>query len=308
MKKKVFLSNKDEVITLLGEYDKNIHLFEKMYGVKILYHENDGFEKFVVEINGPRSKVSKAYSKLLAMNNKLRDNSGNEKSYPGRADAVYITSTGKEIVPLSKNQRNYVKLIQDNDIVISIGPAGTGKTFLAVASALAKLETGKLNRIVLTRPVVESGERLGFLPGDLYEKINPYLKPLHDAFYTMLGPDRFHQYRDDEIIEIIPLAYMRGRTLEDAFIVLDEAQNTVPEQMKMFLTRLGVNSQVVVTGDITQIDLEKKNRSGLVLIREILSEIKGIKFAYFSEKDVIRHNLVKEIIKAYEKWEVKNSV
>lgn len=302
MKKKIFLSNKDEVITLLGEYDKNIHLLEKMYGVKILYHENDGLEKFVVEISGPRSKVSKAYSKLLAMNNNKAITS------PGRADAVYVTFKGKEIVPLSKNQKDYVKLVQDNDMVISIGPAGTGKTFLAVASALAKLETGKVNRIVLTRPVVESGERLGFLPGDLYEKINPYLKPLHDAFYTMLGPDRFHQYRDDEIIEIIPLAYMRGRTLEDAFIVLDEAQNTVPEQMKMFLTRVGVNSQVVVTGDITQIDLEKKNRSGLVLIREILSGIKGIKFAYFSEKDVIRHKLVKEIIKAYEKWEARNSV
>lgn len=310
MKKKIFLDNKDEVISLLGDSDKNLHLLEKTYGVKILYHEYNDSRNFVVEITGNRSKVAKAFSKLLQMKNRLQDNPGSAGTLlpavsVGRGAGIFVTFSGKEIIPLSKNQKDYVEAIRNNDIVISIGPAGTGKTFLAVASALTCLESGKVNRIVLTRPVVESGERLGFLPGDLHEKINPYLKPLYDAFYTMLGPDRFQRYYDDEIIEIVPLAYMRGRTLENAFIILDEAQNTVSEQMKMFLTRMGFNSQAVITGDITQIDLEKKHQSGLVQISDIVAGIKGIKFVYFSEKDVVRHKLVKEIIKAYERWEEK---
>ena len=183
------------------------------------------------------------------------------------------------------------------------GPAGTGKTFVAVAAALAALEKNLVSRIVLTRPVVEAGEKLGFLPGDLYEKTNPYLKPLYDAFYNMLGPERFQEFRDEEIIEIVPLAYMRGRTLDDAFIILDEAQNTTTEQMKMFLTRMGISSQAVVTGDVTQIDLPDKAASGLVVAQEILDGIPEIAFINFTEEDIVRHALVKTIIRAYTEWE-----
>jgi phosphate starvation-inducible protein PhoH and related proteins len=307
MKKRIYLNNRDEVMALLGEYDKNIRAMEKRYGVSILYSENEGPNNFIVELDGPKSKVAEAHSKLLELKGSPKGHSDAERGAPVYSgDTLYIAHSGKEIVPLTENQRNYANAIRENDMVISIGPAGTGKTFLAVASALAALENGRVNRIVLSRPVVESGERLGFLPGDLYEKVSPYLKPLYDAFYTMLGPDKFHRYREETTIEIVPLAYMRGRTLENAFIVLDEAQNTVPEQMKMFLTRLGSNSKAVITGDITQIDLENKKQSGLIIVKEILSGIDGIKITYFSEKDVIRHKLVKKIIKAYEKWEETN--
>ncbi|MCS7228148.1 MAG: PhoH family protein, partial [Endomicrobia bacterium] len=218
----------------------------------------------------------------------------------------YLAYDGEIIKPKTATQKLYLELMDENDIVIAIGPAGTGKTFLAVMAALLKLDRGDVYKIVLTRPVVEAGEHLGFLPGDLYDKINPYLKPLYDAFFVMLGPDKLKRYLDEEIIEIIPLAYMRGRTLNDAFIILDEAQNTTPEQMKMFLTRLGFNSQLVITGDVTQIDLERHITSGLVLITEILKDIEEIKFIYFNENDIIRHKLVKKIVKAYEQWEANN--
>jgi Phosphate starvation-inducible protein PhoH, predicted ATPase len=178
---------------------------------------------------------------------------------PVDADTVYMTFQGKPVKPRSEHQKKFIEYAHKFDMVFAVGPAGTGKTFLAVALALEALQRGKITRIVLTRPVVEAGERLGFLPGDLYEKINPYLKPLYDAFYTMLGPEKFRFMRDEDTIEIVPLAYMRGRTLENAFMILDEAQNTTVEQMKMFLTRMGQNSRVVVTGDVTQIDLEAKN-------------------------------------------------
>ncbi len=181
--------------------------------------------------------------------------------------------------------------------MIGIGPAGTGKTFLAVACALRALQSGQVSRIVITRPVVEAGERLGFLPGDLYEKINPYLKPLYDAFYIMLGPEKFRYFREEETVEIVPLAYMRGSTIDDAFIVLDEAQNTTPEQMKMFLTRLGTGSKAMITGDITQIDLDAKIRSGLIVAEKILHGIAGIKFMHFKKADVVRHELVKHILR-----------
>jgi len=221
------------------------------------------------------------------------------------SDVVYLTERGKEIKPKTLQQKVYVDAIRSCDIVFSIGPAGTGKTYLACACALQALKEERVERIILTRPVVEAGEKLGFLPGDLYEKINPYLHPLYDAFYSMIGPEKFQRYRKEEIIEIIPLAYMRGRTLDDAFIVLDEAQNTTPDQMKMLLTRLGFNAQAVVTGDITQVDLEDKKSSGLVQVQGILRKIKGIKFIYFTEADVIRHRLVKKIITAYEEYERK---
>ena len=227
-------------------------------------------------------------------------------SSPLPPDAVYVTAYGKVIRPQGLHQKAYAEAISHRDMVVGIGPAGTGKTFLAVACALADLKAKRVSRIVLTRPVVEAGERLGFLPGDLYEKVHPYLKPLYDAFYNMLGPERFRIWRDDEIIEIVPLAYMRGRTLENAFIILDEGQNTTPEQMKMFLTRMGPGSKMLITGDVTQIDLEDKKKSGLVLCADILKDVGEIAFVRFTEEDVVRHALVKKIIRAYDSWEKKN--
>jgi phosphate starvation-inducible PhoH-like protein len=196
-----------------------------------------------------------------------------------------------------------VEAIGSHDLVVGIGPAGTGKTYLAVACALAALKTDKVSRIILTRPVVEAGEKLGFLPGDFYEKVNPYLRPLYDAFHAMLGPDRFRLYRDEETIEIAPLAYMRGRTLENAFIILDEGQNATPEQTKMLLTRMGQGSKLVVNGDITQIDLASRKMSGLIQLPLILKGIAGAAMIHFTQEDVVRHPLVKEILRAYEDWE-----
>ncbi|HNQ63367.1 MAG TPA: PhoH family protein, partial [Syntrophorhabdaceae bacterium] len=215
-------------------------------------------------------------------------------------DQILIPPSKKAIVPKTKNQKIYVDAIRNHDMVIGIGPAGTGKTYLAMAMALSSFYKKEVSRIVLTRPAIEAGEKLGYLPGTLYEKVNPYLRPLYDALYDMVDMERASRLIEKGIIEIAPLAFMRGRTLNDAFIILDEAQNTGFEQMKMFLTRLGFSSKTVVTGDITQIDLPDKSLSGLVEIQTILKGIRGIKFVYFSEKDVVRHPLVQKIIKAYE--------
>ncbi|HIP93535.1 MAG TPA: PhoH family protein [Desulfurobacteriaceae bacterium] len=219
---------------------------------------------------------------------------------------IIKTYRGRIISPKTSQQQKYVEEIEKNDITFGVGPAGTGKTYLAVAMAVKYLKEGKVARIILTRPAVEAGEKLGFLPGTLEEKISPYLRPLYDALFEMLDPDKVQTLLDRNIIEIAPLAFMRGRTLNDAFIILDEAQNTTREQMKMFLTRLGFGSKVVVTGDISQIDLPKKEESGLIEAIKILRGIKGISIIQFSRKDVVRHKLVQEIIKAYEEWEGKN--
>ncbi|RLB05458.1 MAG: phosphate starvation-inducible protein PhoH [Deltaproteobacteria bacterium] len=218
-------------------------------------------------------------------------------------DTVYISSQKKVITPKTVVQKEYIDAIRRYDMVIGIGPAGTGKTYLAMAMALAFLMKKEVKRIILTRPAVEAGEKLGFLPGDLYEKVNPYLRPLYDALHDMLEFDQATKLMDRGIIEVAPLAFMRGRTLNDSFVILDEAQNTKPEQMKMFLTRMGFGSKVVITGDITQVDLPEGKASGLIQIQHILRGIKGIRFVYFSEKDVIRHPLVQDIIKAYEEAE-----
>jgi phosphate starvation-inducible PhoH-like protein len=214
-------------------------------------------------------------------------------------DTVVVTHTGKAIRPKTVGQKRYVDTIRGNTIVFGIGPAGSGKTYLAVAMAIRALKAKEVSRIVLTRPAVEAGERLGFLPGDLAAKIDPYLKPLYDALYEMLEPDTFHRYAEQGTVEIAPLAFMRGRTLNDSFIILDEAQNTTPEQMKMFLTRLGFGSRAVVTGDVTQVDLPAGARSGLVVIEDILTDIAGVDFIHLDARDVVRHKIVQDIVEAY---------
>jgi phosphate starvation-inducible PhoH-like protein len=218
-------------------------------------------------------------------------------------DAVYISSKRKMITPKSLAQKRYIDAIRKYDLVIGIGPAGTGKTYLAMAMAVAFLMKQEVERIVLTRPAVEAGEKLGFLPGDISEKINPYLRPLYDALHDMMDFDRASKLVEKGVIEVAPLAFMRGRTLNDSFIILDEAQNTGPEQMKMFLTRLGFSSKAVITGDITQVDLPENKTSGLIEVQGILKGIEGIEFVYFSDKDVVRHPLVQDIIKAYDTYE-----
>ena len=210
-------------------------------------------------------------------------------------------SGGRQIAPKGPRQKRYIEAIQEHDIVFAVGPAGTGKTYLAVAMAVYYLIAKKVERIILARPAVEAGERLGFLPGDLQEKINPYLRPLYDALYHMLDPEKVAKFLERQVIEIAPLAFMRGRTLSDAFIILDEAQNTSPEQMKMFLTRIGLNSKAVITGDITQIDLPSGKQSGLIDAIRVLKHVSGLSFCYFDQRDVVRHELVQLIIKAYEK-------
>jgi len=218
-------------------------------------------------------------------------------------DTIYISSKKRVITPKSLVQKEYIDAIKKHDIVIGIGPAGTGKTYLAMAVAVSVLLKKEVERIVLTRPAVEAGEKLGFLPGDMYEKVNPYLRPLYDALHDMMDFDKTSKLIERGVIEVAPLAFMRGRTLNDSFVILDEAQNTVSEQMKMFLTRLGFNSKAVITGDITQVDLPENKNSGLIEIQGILKDIKGISFIYFSEKDVVRHPLVTDIVRAYDKAE-----
>jgi phosphate starvation-inducible PhoH-like protein len=217
-------------------------------------------------------------------------------------DAIPVPSRKKQITPKTLNQKRYVEAIRAHDVVVGIGPAGTGKSYLAMAMAVSAMTRREVSRIILTRPAVEAGERLGFLPGDMYEKVHPYLRPLYDALYDMLEPEKVATMTERGAIEIAPLAYMRGRTLNDAFIVLDEAQNTTSEQMKMFLTRLGFNSRMVITGDITQVDLPSTRASGLIEIQSVLKHVSGIRFVYFTEKDVVRHELVSEIVRAYDEW------
>ncbi len=282
-----------EALAVFGEYDKNLKKLEKKNNVKIYARGNSA------TVEGSKENVEKTVSELEKLRFSAEDSD---------MEKVISTATGKKIKPLGSKQKEYLKAMQERDLVVAIGPAGTGKTFLACVNAVKSLRTGEVDRIVLTRPVVETGEKLGFLPGDLQEKIDPYLRPLYDAFYTIMGPSKFHKYASDGIIEIVPLAYMRGRTLDDAMIVLDEAQNTSSGQMEMFLTRIGFNSRAVVTGDVTQIDLEKNRVSGLVEIQQILRNLSDIEFVYFSQKDVVRHQLVKRIIDAYKKFkETKNS-
>ena len=311
--KRVILRSQEEALLLFGQHDQNLRNLEKQFRVQIFVRDAhpDEMGAMALVVRGRTSQVEKTLKAIESMQSQILNrhegapavSSGAHAAYAGADGAIYTTASGRLIRPRTDNQAAYVSAVQANDLVIGIGPAGTGKTYLAVACALAALKSGKVARIILTRPVVEAGEKLGFLPGDFYEKVHPYLKPLYDAFYTMVGPEQFRILREEETVEIVPLAYMRGRTLEDAFVILDEGQNTTPSQMKMFLTRLGMGSKAVVTGDITQIDLEGKSPSGLVEIEKILKDVEGICFIRFNEEDVVRHALVKKIIRAFDTWE-----
>lgn len=309
--KRITLGDTEETLLLCGERDSNLKELEKKLGVQIFARAS------ALAVRGNVRKVDQAISYLEDLKTRIRNErlenfkpsfKAERPIHPGNGpssgeDAIFKTATGKLIHAQTPLQKKYVEAMQKFDMVMSSGPAGTGKTFLAVVCALTDLQMGRVGRIVLTRPVVEAGEKLGFLPGDLYDKINPYLRPLYDAFHMLLGPERFRIYRDDETIELVPLAYMRGRTLENAFVILDEAQNTTPEQMKMFLTRLGNRSKMVITGDITQIDLEFKQRSGFVQALRILKNIPEIQIIQFTDVDVVRHALIKQILKAYDAFE-----
>ncbi|MCI5592724.1 MAG: PhoH family protein [Oscillospiraceae bacterium] len=304
----------EQAVALFGSFDENIKLIENQYSVNVISRGSD------LKITGEAENVAKAVravNGLLLLINKgealseqnvryvmgLVDEGGEDKLAAMTNNCICISSKGKPIKPKTLGQEKYVDAIKGSTVVFGIGPAGTGKTYLAVAMAVNAFRAKEVNRIILTRPAVEAGEKLGFLPGDLQQKVDPYLRPLYDALFDMLGAENFQRYQERGNIEVAPLAYMRGRTLDDSFIILDEAQNTTPEQMKMFLTRLGFNSKMVITGDVTQIDLPDGKRSGLVEATKILKNVDDIKTIKFNEKDVVRHRLVQDIVKAYEKYE-----
>src|SRR5579863_2856827 len=309
MKKSIGISPNIE--TLFGTRDENVRVLEDGLNITINLRSN------AIELEGAARDVARAEQVFADYESLQRSgytfNNGDLNSMlrvltadatatlRGLADAGRQRSFGRRTVqPKSINQRRYLEAIEKHDMVFGIGPAGTGKTYLAVAMAISALLAKRVNRIILARPAVEAGERLGFLPGTLQEKVDPYMRPLYDALYDMLEPDKLDRFLEKGIIEVAPLAFMRGRTLNDSFVILDEAQNTTSEQMKMFLTRLGFNSKAVITGDITQIDLPNDRRSGLVEAVDIVGKIEGIAFIYFDERDVVRHSLVQQIIKAYD--------
>lgn len=310
----VSIDRMENAVALFGSFDENIRTIEKEFGVSVLNRGSD------LKVSGDIEAVSaavRAIGGLLTLINKGEPLNSQNVGYvislvkdgtedrlgEITGDCICITTKGKPVKPKTLGQKKYIDAIKKNTIVFGIGPAGTGKTYLAVAMAVNAFRAKEVNRIILTRPAVEAGEKLGFLPGDLQQKVDPYLRPLYDALFDMLGAESFQKYQEKGCIEVAPLAYMRGRTLDESFIILDEAQNTTPEQMKMFLTRLGFNSKIVVTGDVTQIDLPDGKRSGLVEAVKILKNVDDIQAVRFNEKDVVRHKLVMDIIKAYEKNE-----
>jgi phosphate starvation-inducible protein PhoH and related proteins len=314
MKKKIDISPNIE--TLFGTRDENLHVLEDGLNIGIDLRSDS------IELEGAARDVARAeqvfadYDHLQRsgftfnngdLNSMLRVLMADPKTtLRGLAEAGRQRSLGRRTVqPKSVNQRRYLEAIEKHDMVFGIGPAGTGKTYLAVAMAISALLSKRVNRIILARPAVEAGERLGFLPGTLQDKIDPYLRPLYDALYDMLEPEKVDRYLEKNVIEIAPIAFMRGRTLNDSFVILDEAQNTTSEQMKMFVTRLGFNSKAVITGDVTQIDLPNARRSGLLEAADVLKHVEGLTFVYFDEGDVVRHHLVQRIIRAYDEFKTR---
>lgn len=310
------IKNSDDLYLLFGNLDKNVLYIEKEFGVRIkitdgkLYiRGNEEILPIVKHLLDVLFDIIEAKKELTledvryAVNMEKQNNSESIKNYLN--DIVVTTYQGKPIRPKTIGQKRYVDIIRENGVVFGIGPAGTGKTYLAMAMAIQAFKNKEVNRIILTRPAVEAGESLGFLPGDLQEKIDPYLRPLYDALFEIMGPETYQNLMERQSIEVAPLAYMRGRTLDNAFVILDEAQNTTPQQMKMFLTRLGYGSKAIITGDITQLDLPRGKSSGLITIRNILKNVKGIEFVDLDKNDVVRHPLVQRIIEAYDKYEKK---
>ena len=308
----------EHVLVLFGNADQNIKIIEEHFGVNIVCRGTE------VKITGESEAVSKAQrtiDTLLAMIQKdgnlseqniryvmtLVEQGSEQSMVQMNNSCIAVTVKGKPIKPKTLGQNKYIDAIENNTITFGIGPAGTGKTYLAVAMAVRAFRDEQVSRIILTRPAVEAGEKLGFLPGDLQDKVDPYLRPLYDAMFDMMGPENFQRNMEKGCIEVAPLAYMRGRTLDDSFIILDEAQNTTPEQMKMFLTRLGFNSKAIVTGDVTQIDLPNAGRSGLIEAVKVLKNIDDIAIMKLTEKDVVRHKLVQDIITAYERYHNKEA-
>ena len=317
----VKIENSELTARLFGSFDINVKMIESAFGVSIKNRNGEDGDAITVmgDVEDAVEGAVRALEALkrLARSNEVlteqqvgyvismtQDGNGDELSDLDD-ECICITTSGKPIKPKTVGQKRYVDMISKNTINFGIGPAGTGKTFLAVAMAVRALRQKKVSRIILTRPAIEAGEKLGFLPGDLQSKIDPYLRPLYDALYEMMGAENYTRLLEKGSIEIAPLAYMRGRTLDDSFIILDEAQNATPEQMKMFLTRLGFNSKAVITGDLTQTDLPSGQKSGLATAVQILSEIDDIGIHAFSERDVVRHKLVAKIILAYDKYEKK---
>ena len=315
--KSIELDSVEIAAAVFGNCDRNIRLLEKEFSVTAVCRGTQ------LRISGEAANVAAATRAIEGMLLLIENHTpleeqtvryclslahdGEEKRVKELTeDFVTVTVKGRPIRPKTLGQKEYLNAIRKNAVTFGVGPAGTGKPYLAVAMAVKAFKAKDVSRIVLTRPAVEAGEKLGFLPGDLQQKVDPYLRPLYDGLFDMLGAESFQRYQERGAIEVAPLAYMRGRTLDDSFIILDEAQNTTPEQMKMFLTRLGFNSKMVVTGDITQIDLPEGKRSGLVKVMDILKHVDDIEIHKFSQKDVVRHRLVQDIIRAYEKYEEKN--
>jgi phosphate starvation-inducible PhoH-like protein len=310
---KIVVPHSQPMVSLLGQEDRFLKVVEDAFGCRIVARGNE------IDIKGDAAETeecTRLFEELLdLLDEGLVITPENlaiaidmvKKGQDIKPTEVFkeavLTAPGKMIRPKTVGQKRYVELMRKSTIVFSIGPAGTGKTYLALAYAVQCLLERKVERLILTRPAVEAGEKLGFLPGDLYQKVDPYLRPLYDALYEMLGAERFHRMMDQGTIEVAPLAYMRGRTLNDSFIILDEAQNTSPEQMKMFLTRLGFGSRAVITGDVTQIDLPRETKSGLKLVRDILSDIEDVEFAILDASDVVRHKIVQQIVEAYKEYE-----
>lgn len=307
--------NNNQILNIFGKYDENIKKIEKSFAVNIINRDED------IIVSGSKNGIEKAkkvLETLISFADKGEEITEQNVNYliseveedkfdqieKINDELICMTISGRPVRPKTIGQKNYIDLIKKNTIIFGIGPAGTGKTYLAMAMAITAFKNNEVSRIILTRPAIEAGEHLGFLPGDLQQKVDPYLRPLYDALYEIMGAETFMKNMEKGAIEVAPLAYMRGRTLDNAFIVLDEAQNTTPEQMKMFLTRIGFGSKAVITGDLTQVDLPTGKNSGLIDATKILKNIDGIGISHLNNKDVVRHPLIQKIISAYEKLEI----